>query len=144
MTITFQPTAKFADYLGDGSINFNTADLRLAPTLNAHTFSTAHDFADDITNEVTTLGGTRVALTGESWALAGAHGRFDCDDPAWLAAGGPLTIRKAVLLDYTGSSSDADREYLGLFTFDADAVAGDGTQVKMLTPNGLIEVRTSP
>lgn len=141
MAITFQATNKLRDYLGDGSLNFNTADLRIAPTLDAHTFNVAHDFADDITNEVTTFGGTRVALTGESWALAGNVGRLDCDDVAWLAAGGSLTIRKGVLLDYTGSASDADREYLGLFTFSADAVAGDGTQVKMLTPNGLVEIQ---
>lgn len=141
MAITAQFYPSFKDYLGDGGINLNTADLRAVPLTNTYSFNTAHDFANDLTNEVTTNGGTRVALTGESWALSSNNGRFDADDIAWTASGGTLTIRKVALVDYTGSSGDTDRELAALLTFDADASAGDATQVKILTPNGVFEIQ---
>lgn len=141
MTVTVTFTSKAKDYLGDGALNLNTADLRAIPFTASHTPSVSHDFADDITNEVTTNGGARVALTGESWALSGNNGRFDCDDIAWTASSGALTIRGFALVDYTGGSADSDRELICYVVNDADLVAGDGTQVKFLTPNGLFEIQ---
>jgi hypothetical protein len=142
MAVTVQFYRKFADYLGDGGLNLNTADLRLIPLAAAYSFNAAHDFADDLTNEVTTNGAARVALTGESWALAGDHGRLDCNDIVQTAAGGTLAIDRHALVDYTGSSGDADRELLALFNH-LGASAGDGASITIQTPNGLFELRTS-
>lgn len=141
MTITVQFYKNFKDYLGDGAINLNTADTRMIPLTVTYTFAQTHQFASSLTNEVTTNGGTRVALTGETWALATNNGRFDCDDVAWTASGGSLTIRQMALVDYTGSSADTDRELIALFSSDVDLTAGDGTQVKLLTPSGLFEIQ---
>lgn len=141
MALTFTATKSGKDYLGDGSLNLNTADLRAVPLSSSYTFSQTHDFANDLTNEVTTNGGTRVALTGESWALSGNNGRFDCDDIVWTASGGTLTWRNVAIVDYTGSSGDADRELLFILASDVDVSAGDGTQSKILTPNGLFEIQ---
>jgi hypothetical protein len=142
MAVTVQFYRKFADYLGDGALNLNTADLRLIPLAAAYSFNAAHDFADDLTNEVTANGAARIALAGESWALAGDQGRFDCADIVQTAAGGTLAIDHHALVDYTGSTGDSDRELLALFSH-AGASAPDGFTITIQTPNGLFELRTS-
>jgi hypothetical protein len=142
MPVTVQFYRKFADYLGDGDLNLNTADLRVIPLAAAYSFDQAHEFANALTNEVTGNGATRIALAGESWALAGDHGRFDCNDIAQVASGGTLAIDRHALVDYTGSASDADRELLALFSH-VGASAGDGASITLQTPNGLFELRTS-
>lgn len=140
MAVTAQFTDKFKDYLGDGGIDLNTADLRMAPLTNAYTFDAAHEFADDLSGEVTTNGGSRVSLSGESWGIVSNKGRFDCDDIVWTASGGSLTIRQGAMLDYTGSSGDSDRELLAVFSNDADLTAADGFDIAFQTPNGLFEL----
>lgn len=145
ITVQFPKSAK--DYLGDGSLNLNTADLRAIPlnAINAYTLDHTDVFVADIASigsiEVTTNGGSRVALTTKTWALSGNNGRYDCDDIAWTASGGTLSIGQVVIADYTGSTGDSDREFVALLTFDALASAGVGTQVKVLTPNGLWDIQ---
>lgn len=141
MTISVQFYKNGKLYFGAGSINLNTADIRAIPLTSSYTFNQAHDFANDLTNEVTTNGGSRLALTGESWALSGNNALFDCDDLAWTASGGDLTIRHVALVDYTGSSGDSDRELLALISSSVDLTAGNGTQVKLLTASGLFEIQ---
>lgn len=140
MAVTVSFTSKFKDYLGDGAINLNTATLYAIPFTNAYTFSAAHDFVDDLTNEVTTNGGARVALSNPTWALNGNNARFDCDNISWTANTGSLTIRGFIVADYTGSSADTDRELLFEVRNDADLTAGVGTQVLFSTPSGLFEI----
>jgi hypothetical protein len=141
MPVTANFYRTFKDYLGDGGINLNTADLRVIPLTVTYTFNQAHQFVSSLTGEVTTNGGTRLTLASETWALATNNARLDCEDIAWTASGASLTIRQFALVDYTGSSGDADRELIALFTNDADLVAGEGTQVKFTTPNGLFEIQ---
>ena len=133
----------FKDYLGDGAINLNTADLRAIPVLN-YTFDHTDDFVDDVTgSEVTTNGGSRIALTGESWALSSNNGRFDCDDITFTAAGGSLVIDGFILADYTGSSADTDREVICHVdnSTGTDLTAADGLDIVFQTPSGLFEIQ---
>ncbi|HYC65139.1 MAG TPA: hypothetical protein VEC14_10445 [Reyranellaceae bacterium] len=140
VTVQFYKSAK--DYLGDGALNLNTADLRMVPMPTALAFNQAHDFLDDIAaSEVTSNGAARKALAGETWALSGNNGRFDCDDILQTAAGGTLTFGKYALVDYTGRTSDADTELLALFDLGGDASAPAGFDVALQTPNGLFELQ---
>jgi hypothetical protein len=109
------------------------------PLTNAYTLVQTHQFATSLTGEVTTNGGARVNLTTTSWFLSGNNGRYDCDDVVWTASGGSLTIRKFAVIDFSGSPADSAAELICLVENDADLVAGDSTQVKFLTPNGLFE-----
>lgn len=136
VTVAFYNPGKV--HLGAGC-NLSTGTFQAIPLTNTYTFSAAHQYASSLTNEVTTNGGTRVTLTTTSWALSGSNARFDCDDLAWTAAGGSLTIRKVAIVDYTGTPADAALPLICLLTSDADLTAGVSTQVKILTPNGLFE-----
>lgn len=142
MAVTVQFYKKSKDYLGDGSLNLNTADLRMVPLLTALAFNQAHDFLDDVTgSEVTTNGAARIALAGESWALSGNNGLFDCNDITQTASGGTLTFGKYALVDYTGRTNDTDTELLALFDLGGDASAPNGFDVVLQTPSGLFELQ---
>lgn len=141
MAVTVSFTDKIIDYLGDGGINLNTASTRAIPLTSAYTFSAGHNFASSLSGEVTASGGSRFVISAPSWSIVSNEGVYDTEDIFWSASGGTLTIRQFAHVDYTGSSSDADRELLAVYTNDSDLSAADGFTITFQTPNGLFKIR---
>lgn len=144
VTATFYKSAKML--VGGAGCDLDnvgsTQDLRAIALTSSYSINQAHDFANDLTNEVTVnIVSSRIALAGETFALSGDNGRVDCDDIAFRASGGSMTMRQFVLTDYTGSSGDSDRDLLARFLNDADLVPGDGTDALWATPSGLFEIQ---
>lgn len=144
VTVVFYKSAKML--IGGANCDLDlvgsTQDFRAIALTNAYSINQAHDFVNDLTNEVTVnIVSSRIALAGETFALSGNNARVDCDDIAFRASGGSMTMRQFALSDYTGSSGDSDRDLLALFTNDSDLVPGDGTDALWQTPSGLFEIQ---
>ena len=119
-----------------GTIDLETApDVRFLLTSSAYTpSSTAHEFVSSITNELTTNGATRVAVTGEGWTepVAGTW-MLDFDNPTWTASGGSIVARYWVSYIYNASDSAAPLLAWGLLDdTPADVTTTDGN---VLTAN---------
>lgn len=140
MAVTVNFPKEFKKLLGNAGIDLATADIRAIPLTDAYTFADTHQFASSLSGEVTTNGGTRLALTTESWALSGSYARFDCDDLVWTSSG-TLVIRQVAIVNYEGSSGDSDREIICVLTNDADLTAASGLDIVWQTPSGLFEIR---
>jgi len=120
----------------------SSQDLRAIALTSAYSINQAHDFANDLTNEVVTnIVSSRIALAGETFALSTNNGRVDCDDIAFRASGGSMTMSQFALVDYTGRTADTDTDLLALFTNGVDLVPGDGTDALWATPSGLFEIQ---
>ena len=100
-----------------GTINLDTPDLRILLTTSAYTpDAAAHDYVNDITNEV--AGGTgysRYALVGEtkSEPTAGTW-MLDSNDPSWAATGAGIVAKYWVLYNYNASDAAAELIAYGL------------------------------
>lgn len=143
VTVTFYKSAKIL--IGGAACDLDlvgsTTDLRAVAATNT-AINQAHDFLNDISGEVSlNIVSSRIALAGESFALSGNNARVDCDDIAFRASGGAMTMRQFHLCDWTGSSGDSDRDLIALFQNDADLVPGDGTDALWATPSGLFELQ---
>lgn len=136
MAVALVVSTKLCNLLLKSDIDFDSDDIRAVPSVNAYTPNIAHDFADDITNEVTTNGGSRIQLTSQ----AVSNGNFDAADLLDTASGGSLTIRSWTFVLYQGSTGDADREWLWNLKNDADLTAADGFDVGLLFPSGIFNV----
>jgi hypothetical protein len=88
----------------------------------------AHDYRNDITNEVSGTGYTAggQALTTKVVSQDNTNNRavFDSDDPSWPTA--TLTARAVVLAKIRGGASSAD-ELGGYWDFGSDIVSTGGT-----------------
>ena len=95
--------------LGQGAINFGTAALKVALCQSGYTPSAAdHDFADDLTNEVSGSGYARQAVTA-TWSATGTTVTLSLTDPVFSADGGSITARWWVLLIDAGGADSANR-----------------------------------
>jgi hypothetical protein len=100
--------------------NLDTADIRLILVdTGAYTFSSAHDFLDDVP------GGARIAVSGALQNTTTASGVFDADDITISAVSGATT--EAVVIYCHDGGSDAARRLI--------AYVDSGTGIN-LTPNG--------
>ena len=96
---------KFKLKLGQAGINFDTATFKVRLTASAHTPDQQnHEFADDLTNEVTGNGYAEqtVAVT---WAQDGAICRLTVADPTFTASGGSIVFRRWHLILDTGNDA---------------------------------------
>lgn len=91
-------------YLADGTFDLDdTANWKCAlflSTSNANTLSVGTAVYGDLTNEHANANGYTtggVALTGVTWTRSGGTVTFDCNDPAWTAAGGSIVARFGVI-----------------------------------------------
>lgn len=97
--------AKFG--IGSGLIDLDSHTFKCAlytSSSNANTLT--NTLLADLTNELAngsgyTTGGT--TLTGVTWTNSSGTITFDCADPTWIASGGSLTFRYAVIYDDTAS-----------------------------------------
>lgn len=86
----------------DGSIDLDTDTIKVMLCTSAYTPAAAHDFKDDITNEITGTGYTAggATLANKDVTLDGNEGKFDSDDVIWTSS--TLTARYAVIYKDTG------------------------------------------
>jgi hypothetical protein len=113
---------------GRGTIDFDTDTFKVLLTTSAYTEDKdAHDFRNDVTNEITGAGYT----TGGNTATVTVT-RDDANDRVDIALGGTtwpastLTARKAVYYKSRGGASSAD-EIIAVIDFGADVSTTAGT-----------------
>lgn len=111
-----------------GSIDFDTDTFKVMLTTSAYTEDKdAHDFRNDVTNEVTgtgyTAGGNTVTV---GVTLDAANDRVDISlgGTTWPAS--TITARKAVYYKARGGASSAD-ELVAVNDFGSDVVTSAGT-----------------
>jgi hypothetical protein len=114
----------------DGSIDLDTDTIKVALVTSSYTpDQDAHDFFNDVTNEVTgtgyTAGGAALANKAVTADTTDNEGVFDADDLTWATS--TITARGAVIYKSTGASTtDALICYID-FTADKTSSAGNFT-----------------
>ena len=108
MALTFYNS--FAKKLFDADVDLLVDTINLLIMANAYTFSAAHDFRDDITNEVTGTGYTAggLALGTKSTSAANPSVFTAADIVIAQNAGGFTTGRKYALAKIRGGAATAD------------------------------------
>lgn len=111
-----------------GSIDFDTDTFKVLLTTSAYTEDKdAHDFRNDVTNEVTgtgyTAGGNTVTVTV---TLDTANDRVDVSLGGTTWPTSTITARKAVYYKSRGGASSAD-ELVAVNDFGSDVVSTGGT-----------------
>lgn len=111
-----------------GSIDFDTDTFKVLLTTSAYTEDKdAHDFRNDVTNEVSgtgyTAGGNTVTVTV---TLDTANDRVDISLGGTTWPTSTITARKAVYYKARGGASSAD-EVIAVNDFGSDVVTSAGT-----------------
>lgn len=138
MAVTAKWYGSLLNTLWTGGLNFTSDTIKGALVTSAYTFDQdAHDFFNDITNEVTGTGYTAGGVTLGSKALTYTAGTntlaIDAADPSW----GPtatITARGLVIYKSTGTSTTSP--LIGFIDFGADNVATAGTLTVTLDAGG--------
>jgi hypothetical protein len=112
----------------NGSIDLDTDTIKVALTTSAYTPDRdAHDFFDDVTNEVVgtgyTAGGATLANKSVTQDNTDNEGVFDADDVTWASS--TITARWAVVYKDTGSA--ATSPLIGAIDFGSDKISTGGT-----------------
>jgi len=109
-SITFYDTA--TKNILDGTIDLDTNTIKVSLHTSSYTPSVAHDFLNDVSNEVTgsnyTAGG--VALGSKAVTTVTTNdAKFDASDVTWSShASGFSTARYAVIYKDTGTASSSN------------------------------------
>lgn len=134
-------------YLADGTLDLDDAtNWKVAlflSTSNANNLAVGTAVYGDLTNEHAngngyTTGGAN--LTSETWTNASGTITFDADDVAWIASGGPITARFAVI--YKNATVNSIVKPLlcvcVLDTTPADVTVTDGNVLAInMNPSGI-------
>lgn len=118
---------KMVHALATGAIDFDTDAFKMMLVTSTYTpDKDAHEFRDDVTNEVSgtgyTAGGAAVTLN-VTRVDANDRTEIDFDDVTWSAA--TITARGAVIYKSRGGASSAD-ELVGYIDFGEDKVSSGG------------------
>lgn len=124
---------KFKELRANGSISvdFDTDVIKVGLTTSAYTpDQDAHDYWNDVTNEVAVSGYTSggVALTSKTVTLDSANDYINIDaaDVVWsIPSGSTLTARYGVI--YKEGSAPSSSPLIGLIDFGSDQVASNGS-----------------
>jgi len=132
------------EFIGDGTIDLDTHVFKIAlflSTSNANTLT--NSLLADLTNQVAnafgyTTGGK--TLQNVTWTRSGGTTTFDADNIDWLASGGSITARFAVIYDDTATGDPLIAVCL-LDTTPADFTALDGQRLVInFNPSGVFNV----
>jgi len=129
MSGTFHWYGKGLLALAKGSIDLDTDTFKIMLTTSSYTpDQDAHDFRDDVTNEVTgtgyTSGGATLADVSVTYNSTGNKVEISWTDPTWSTS--TITARTAVIYKARGGASSAD-ELLAYVTNDADVSSTGAT-----------------
>lgn len=117
----------------DKEIDFLADDIAVILTTSSYTpDQDAHDYGDDITNEVAESGGYLQGLDGTGELLASkTHANtanvstFDAADSVWTSSGAGITARRAVIVDVATATPSTD-PLMCWMDFGQDEVASGG------------------
>lgn len=114
--------------ISDGNIDLDTDTIKVALVTSSYTpDQDAHDFFDDITNEVVgtgyTAGGATLAGKAVTQDNTNDLAKFDATDVTWSTA--TITARGAVLYKSTGTDSTSPLIAYIDFGADKSSVAAD-------------------
>lgn len=107
-----------------GSIDWDADTFKLSLHTSSYTPNLdTHDFANDLTNELSsasgyTTGGVTLSSVAVTYDSGSDQVRLDCADPSWTFTG-TRTWRYGVVYKSRGGASSAD-ELLALIDFGAD------------------------
>lgn len=146
---TFTLYNSVAELIADGTIDLDGDTFKIALLDSGYTPSGAHDEWADVSGDeiangsgYTTGGATLASVT---WGQTGGVATFDSDPVVWIASGGPITARYAVIYDDT-TSGDKLIGYCLLDTAPADVSVTD-TNTLTVTPhasNGWFQLTVNP
>ena len=128
----------FFEYLGDGTIDLDTHELKLALLSNSHTPARANTIYDHVSGEELadgngyTTGGA--ALTGVTWGQTDGVAVLDAENPSW--AGATFTARYAALYQNQGI-----KPLIKLFDYLADKSVTAGTFSHVFHASGILRVK---
>lgn len=108
MSITAVPYGAVLLHLGNARINFSSDTFKVLLTTSSYTPDVdAHDYLDDVSNEITGTGYTTggATLSGLSWTYDGASNTAKLTATATTWSTATFTARRAVVYKSTGTSS---------------------------------------
>jgi len=136
---------KFKLYMGDGTIDMDNDQFKIALMDSNHSYVSTHsDWSQVSANEISGGNGYSTGgkvLTNVTWTESGGTVVFDADDVTWTATGGALgPARYAVIYDDTAAN---DRLVCSI-DFETNQTAGEGTDFKIaFNSNGILRVSGS-
>jgi hypothetical protein len=125
-------------------VDFVTDTIKCALSTNTYTIDQdAHDFYNDVTNELSTAGGytsggATLGTKSVSYDTATNELRLICADITWGPGATFGPFRKATIYKDTGSA--ATSPILGWITFDADQSVSNGTFTIDVDATGLLYI----
>lgn len=129
----------FKESIMNGSIDLDSDTIKVALVTSSYTADQdAHDFFDDVTNEVSgtgyTAGGATLANKAVSQDNTNNWGKFDADDPSWASS--TITARGAVVYKSTGTASTS--RLICYIDFGQDYTSANGTFSVVFHANGIL------
>lgn len=126
----------------NGAIDLDTDTIHVALVTSTYTpDQDAHDFFNDITNEVSgtgyTAGGSALANKAVTADNTDNEGVFDADDVVWTTS--TITARGAVLYKKRGGASTAD-ELIAYIDFGADKISTAGSFTIAWNAEGILNL----
>lgn len=131
----------FKKKIMDGSIDLDTDTIKAALVTSSYSpDQDAHDFFDDITNEVSgtgyTAGGASLANKAVTADNTDNEGVFDADDTTWSSS--TITARGAVLYKSTGTASTSP--LICYIDFGADKSSSSGNFTLQWAAEGILNL----
>ena len=132
----------FKKYIMNGAIDLDTDTIHVALVTSTYTpDQDAHDFFNDVTNEVSgtgyTAGGSALANKAVTADNTDNEGVFDADDVSWTTS--TITARGAVLYKKRGGASSAD-ELICYLDFGSDKISTAGTFTIAWNAEGILNL----
>lgn len=131
----------FKKKIMDGSIDLDTDTIKVALVTSSYTpDQDAHDFFDDVTNEVNgtgyTAGGATLASVVVSADNTDNEGVFDAADVTWSTS--TITARGAVIYKSTGTASTSP--LIAYIDFGADKTSSAGNFTIQWNSEGILNL----
>lgn len=142
MAVTGKLYGKVFTALWNKEIDWDTDTIKVALTTATYTpDQDAHDYFNDVTNEVSGTGYSAggATLANKTVTYTGATNKFvlDADDAAWTTS--TITARTAVVYD-ASPGSDATRPLICYQQSDADVSTTAGTFTVQWSASGIVEI----
>lgn len=132
----------FKKYIMNGAIDLDTDTINVMLVTSSYTpDQDAHDFRDDVTNEVSgtgySAGGSALAGKAVTADNTDNEGVFDANDLSWTTS--TITARGAVLYKARGGASSAD-ELIAYIDFGSDKISTAGTFTIAWNAEGILNL----
>lgn len=126
---------------GSGPINWTSDTIKIALATSSYTpDQDAHDFFDDVTNEVVgtgyTAGGATLTTPTKTYTGGTNVVKLDADDATWATA--TITARYAIIYKSTGTGSTSP--LMGYIDFGGDVISTAGNFTIVFDSAGIFTV----